>query len=156
MTVTYHEGAPLTPVLPAGDRPYLGDLKTVGGIVQGFVGLVFDAYKGFQRGETTREAAMEAIEAEARRLGPQFTEPDDTYSQAPWHSDGRMKARIRAQGIIKPGGPTDPGEAFFRWLALQAIQAAKDLDTGTAAEQVGPQLQAVLADAVAFLAGARL
>ncbi len=151
--MTVREG--FNPDLEPDDLPSLGDPAVVGRLVHDFVGKVFDAYKDFQHGKATRDAAMGAIAEEARRCGAIIMGRDPGYHAPDFIRGGMLGAHIRAQDAVsfKEVPSRDPGEAFFRWLGSQAIEAAKALDEGMAQEEVGPRLQAILRSATNFILG---
>ena len=133
--------------------PLLAEWDVVGGLVHQFVADVFECYKCFQQGITDRETAMGEIEDEAKRLGAIFMGQDPAYQAMDWNSPTRLGSHIRADGTFSFKDTNDPGEAFFRWLSVQALKAATDLDNGYSPQEVGPKLQEVMRGAIRFLLG---
>lgn len=134
--------------------PYdLGDAEVVEKLVVEFVHITFDAYKRFQRQEIPREEALGEIDTACQEMGDIFMCRDDAYYPNDFIREGWLAAHVRAQDAVSFKVTKDPGEAFFRWLAFQAIEAAKDLDNGTAPEEVGPSMHVTIRSSVSFLLG---
>ena len=133
--------------------PSLGNPVVVGRLVHDFVGQALDAYTTFQHGKATRNEAMGRIEAEARRCGTIIMGRDPGYFAPAFIAAGRLAGHIRAQDAVSFKVTREPGEAFFRWLGTQAIEAAKALDEGMAQEEVGPRLQAIMRSATNLILG---
>lgn len=132
--------------------PNLADAIVAGGLVHDFVARVFESYKQFQHGKITRDESMNEIYDLDKEFGSTIMGRNPDVYVAKTHLNG-LKANIRRQDTISFKETSDPGEAFFRWLSIQAIKAAMDVDTGTAVAEVGPALQGTLRSATAFIQG---
>ena len=135
------------------NRPILSGWDVVGGLVHQFVADVFECYKCTQRGMTDRDTAIGEIEEQAKLLGDIFMGRNPAYVASSWYAEDRLGAVIRQQEGISFKATADPGEAFFRWLSVQAINAAKELDNGGSPQEVGPRLQETMRGAIKFLMG---
>lgn len=134
---------------------YLGDPSVVGMVVTTFVWQVLDAFKAFQRREKTRDEAMATIENLAKKAGGALVGEVPGYVPAEV-SPAPLRGRIRAQDAIPLHPGEEPEVSLFRWLGVQAVQAAKAIEEGMAGEEAGPALQIVMRDTVRLILGVNL
>lgn len=138
---------------PPKDLPYLGDHAVVAGLINEFADDVLTIYHEFTTGRPGADKPLDQLNDMARDYGNIFMgRTPDRYAQAPWNTVPRLGVRLRA-AVDEIKGDEDPGEAYFRWLALQITKAGKALDDGMAPEQVGPTVRAILDDAIGRLLG---
>ncbi len=136
---------------PPKGTPYLGDHAVVAGLINEFADDVLTIYHEFTTGRPGADKPLTQINDMAKDYGDIFMgRKPNRYAPAPWNTRTRLGVRLRA-AVDEIKGDEDPGEAYFRWLALQITRAGKALDDGMAPEQVGPILRAILDDAIGRL-----
>ena len=96
---------------------------------------------------------MEAIGNEAKRCGAIIMGRDPGFHATDFIRSGMLAAHIRAQDAVSFKVSQEPGEAFFRCIGAQAIEAAKALDEGMAPEEAGPRLQICMRSATNLILG---
>ena len=132
---------------------YLGDHDTVAQLVNQFAHDVLGVYHDFSTGKGGAENAQPKIEAMAKRLGDIFMgRMPEEFAPADWNKPSRLGVKLR-HSVDSITGDEDPGEAYFKWLALQVIQCGRAMDLGMAPEQAGPMLRTILDDTIGRLLG---
>ena len=133
---------------------YLGDAKLVDQLVRDFMSSVFSARAQWHETGSAKEA-QDRIAQLCRSYGAVFMGDSPAYVAQPWNSEHRLGAFLRSL-IDDVDDFANPGEAYFNFLALQALGAAMTLETGEQPEeQVQAGLSEVVADAVDVLLGRR-
>lgn len=152
MAVT-DDGFYFTP--PPKGKPYLGDSSVVHGLISAFANDVMAEYHKYLAALPGGMDAQVKIAAMAKRYGDIFMGRNPNYAPAPWHCPARMGGKLRfAVASIK--GDDDPGEGFFRALAVDCCQASKAMADGMSEEEAGPRLQEILEDAAKWMLGVNL
>ncbi|MFN3517092.1 MAG: hypothetical protein ACK4YM_08035 [Novosphingobium sp.] len=133
--------------VPATDpgKHYLGNAGVVHSFVGRFADEVIQAYDSFLSGKVSAAVAQERINALIKEHGDALMGRDDRYEIAPWQGM-RLKGKFLA-AIPSMKGGDDPGEAFFKHLALQCVKSALALKDGHDEEEVGAILHDILQDA---------
>jgi hypothetical protein len=125
------------------DKLYLGNATVVHKFTGDFANEVMRAYGGFLAGTVDAFASQQQINALIKEYGEAFMGRDPLYEIAPWQ--GR---RLRAILLVNIDGMTaddDPGHAFFKHLALLCVKCSIGLINGFPREEVGDNLQKILA-----------
>lgn len=139
-------------VAPVSDeKHYLGNATVVHTFIGHFADEVMAAYSGYLAGKVTAADSQARIEAAIREYGDAFMGRDERFQIAPWQGE-RMRGKFLA-AIPPMKGNDDPGDAFFRYLALQCVKAAMALADGQHEAAVGAKLKAILDDARSRILG---
>lgn len=132
---------------------YLGNHNTVAQLVNQFAHDVLGVHHDFITGKGGAASAQPKIEAMAKRMGDIFMgRKADEFTPADWNKPSRLGVKLR-HAVDSITGNEDPGEAYFKWLALQIVRCGVSMERGMAAEQAGPMLRAILDDAIGRLLG---
>jgi hypothetical protein len=136
---------------PATDRPYLGDLDVIRGLVETFTKTVIDAQMDFHHGKIDRATCLDRLHELSMEYGRIVLGEDARYEPAPW-SGPRLGAQIRA--TIKASKPFDhEGDFLFRWLAGITIRTLDEMADGAPDDVTGPRLQEYMVKVVNLLLG---
>ncbi|MEN6544467.1 MAG: hypothetical protein ABFE07_00325 [Armatimonadia bacterium] len=136
---------------------YLGDAKVVDQLVRDFMSVVFSERAKFhETGEG--DGASARINQLCSSYGKVFMGESDAYVAQPWNSIHRLGNFLRAMPdvafLMKDSEIDAPCEAYFHFLAVQALSAAIALEQGEQTEeQVKAGLTEVVHDAVDVLLG---
>lgn len=136
---------------PETDKPYLGDLDNVRTLVAGFANEVAEAYSAYLAGDPDARNALEQIGVMCREHGDTIMGRDEEIEVAPWQNPSHLGASLRRAAKLPIDA--DPGEAYFRFLALQVIKGCKAVNDGMSPIEAGPRLQEILDDAVQRILG---
>jgi hypothetical protein len=129
----------------SSEKYYLGNSDVVHTFVGQFANDVMRAYGDYLSGKSNAGEAQSLVEAIVREHGNALMGRDGRYEIAPWQGS-RMRGKLLA-AIPSMKGDDDPGEAFFRHLALQCVKASLALKDGKPEKEVGEQLKEILDDA---------
>lgn len=132
MDVGARENASMNPPIPdsdgllrqglgSDDRPYLGTLNVVDGLVRGFLTSINDARREQIEGGQADPVAV--MQAEAQRLQGIFYGRDPAYRAGPWHRPGMLGRQLVVQSEM--GGDED--DAVERLLIHTGRQFAEAL-----------------------------
>lgn len=131
---------------------YLGDPALVDQLVRDFMSVIFSTRAQFHE-DGDAQGAEARISEMCRRYGSIFMGESQAYSSMPWNAPHRLGAYLRATVEDVADYPT-PGEAYFNFLAVQALNAAIALEQEAMPEaEVQSGLADVVADAVDVLLG---
>lgn len=135
----------------ASSGNYLGDPKVVDQLVRDFMSVVFSERAKWHEGGDGK-AAEARINEVCASYGKVFMGQSPAYVAMPWNSEHRLGAYLRA--VVPDAGDYDnPGEAYFQFLAVQALNAAIAVEEGVSEEQIKSELTDVVNDAVDVLLG---
>ena len=138
---------------PPQGLPYLGDHATVAYLVNKFASDILTVYDDFTHGKGGAANAQPKIEAMAKEMGDIFMgRKPEQYTPTEWQRPSRLGVRLR-HAVDSITGSEDPGEAYFKWLALQVVRCGISLDRGMAREQAGPMLRHMLDRTISRLLG---
>lgn len=126
------------------NRQYLGNASVVHSFVGKFANDVMRAYDGYLSGRTPADHVQSQIDELIREHGGAFMGNDSRYEIAPWQGN-RMKGKLLA-ALPAMKGDDDPGDALFRFLALQCVKASMSLADGHSDTEVGAHLKDILDD----------
>lgn len=141
-------------IASSSSSTYLGNPVVTTQLVRDFFALVFSARAKFQ-GSGRGVAATNEINNACKEFGQRFFGEDDKYAPMPWNSPHRLGNFLRAT-VENVGEYDSPCEAYFHFLAMQALSAAVSLEEGQMTEdQVKAGISAVIDDAVSVLMGTR-
>jgi hypothetical protein len=133
---------------------YLGDAKVVEQLVRDFLMIVFSERAKFHDSRDGK-GAIERINDLCQSYGKVFMGESDAYVAQPWNSPHRLGNFLRAT-VPDVGDYATPGEAYFQFLAVQALNASIALEDGhMTEEQVQQGLTEVVHDAVDVLIGTK-
>jgi hypothetical protein len=127
-----------------GSKQYLGNAAVVHAFVGKFASDVMRAYDGFLSGRAPAAQVQSQIDDLIREHGEAFMGNDSRYEIAPWQGK-RMKGKLLA-ALPAMKGDDDPGDALFRFLALQCVKASMSLADGHSDTEVGAHLKEILDD----------
>ena len=132
---------------------YLGDHNTVAQLVNQFAHDVLGVYHDFATGKGGAENAQPKINEMAKRMGDIFMgrKPEE-FAPADWNKPSRLGVKLR-HAVDSITGNEDPGEAYFKWLALQIVRCGVSMERGMATEQAGPMLRTMLDSTIGRLLG---
>lgn len=131
---------------------YLGDAQVVNQLVRNFFAGVFSERAKFHQGGND-EGATAAIEQLCRHYASIFMGESGGYVAQPWNSPHRLGIFLRVVTPDVNDYPT-PAEAYFNFLALQALEAAIALEEGHMTDaEVQAGMTEVVEDAVEVLLG---
>lgn len=143
----------LETAMRSGDS-YLGNPETVTQLVRDFFVAVFSARAAFQE-SADGDAANERINEVCRQYGERFMGGDKEFTPMPWNSPARLGNFLRAV-VPDVGDYATPGEAYFQYLAVQALNASIAIEEGTMSEdEVQAEMSEVVDDAVSVLMGTK-
>ena len=134
-----------------GDN-YLGDPAVADRLVRDFMTSVFSARAEWHSGGdgNVAEAKLATL---CQRYGSVFMGESTAYVATPWNSPHRLGNFLRA-AVEDSGDFPSPAEAYFNFLAVQALNAAIALEDGTMTEDaVKEGMTEVVADSVDTLLG---
>lgn len=138
----------------SGVDSYLGNPNTVTQMVRDFFVVVFSARSKFQE-DGDGDAATRRINSACLEYGARFLGEDANYKPMPWNSIHRLGNFLRAT-VPDVGDFETPGEAYFHFLAAQALSAAIALENGEQSENdVKAGMNEVVDDAVSVLMGTK-
>jgi hypothetical protein len=124
---------------------YLGSATVVHGFVADFAHAVMGVYdtylQGKEQGPQVQATSAELTTEHADALMGRSQD----WEIAPWQGE-RLRGKFAA-AIPSMKGSDDPGEAFFKHLALQCIKASMSLADGRGEHEVGRELALILHDA---------
>lgn len=133
---------------------YLGNPEVVERLVRDFFSVVFsERAKYHEHGDGDARTAR--IAEVCKSYGAIFMGTVAEYAAQPWNSPYRLGAYLR---VLVPdvGSYSTPGEAYFNFLAVQALNASIAFEEGAITEdQVKEGMQEVVDDAVNVLLGRR-
>lgn len=133
---------------------YLGDPAVAEGLVRDFLTTVFTVRASWNEGGDGA-AAQAKLATLCQRYGAVFMGESPAYVAQPWNSPHRLGCYLRA-AVADAGDFASPCEAYFHFLAVQALNAAIALEEGTLAEEVvKASMNEVVDDAVDVLLGRR-
>lgn len=132
---------------------YLGDPVVVDQLVRDFMSEVFSARAAWH--ESGDGAAAEArIGHLCKQYGTVIMGESKAHVAQPWNSPQRLGAMLRA--LVEDASEfASSGEAYFHFLAVQALNAAIGLESGANEEEVKRSMSEVVADAVDVILGRR-
>lgn len=132
---------------------YLGDPVVVDQLVRDFMAEVFSARASWHE-SGDGDAAMKTINHLCRQYGSVIMGEGSGHVAPAWNSPHRLGAMLR---VLVPNAADydSPGEAYFQFLAVQALQAAVATEEGMTEAEVQRGLTAVVADAVDVILGRR-
>lgn len=134
---------------------YLGDANVVGKLVRDFFAEVFNARARFHQNQED-QAAIEHINEQCRTYGRVFMGESEGYVAQPWNSPHRLGNYLRAT-VPDVGDYASTGEAYFQFLAVQALNASIALEEGHMSEdEVKAGMTEVVDDAVDVLLGRKV
>lgn len=137
----------------AGD--YLGDPRVVDQLVRDFMTAVFSSRADWHQ-DGDDAGATGKITLLCKKYGDVFMGRSNVYSAQPWNSPHRLGAYLRA-AVEDSGDFEDMGEAYFHFLAVQALNASIALEQETMTEdQVKAGMTEVVEDAVEVLLGRKM
>ncbi len=132
---------------------YLGDPVVVDQLVRDFMSEVFSARAAWH--ESGDGAAAEArIGHLCKQYGAVIVGQGAGHVAQPWNSPSRLGAMLRVL-VEHSADFENPGEAYFHFLAVQALNAAISLESGANEEEVKRSMSEVVADAVDVILGRR-
>lgn len=111
------------------DKPYLGDVETVGQIVRAFIGGICDRYAEVCDGISVGPLAAQADRAECERLGKVFAGEDPAYQVlGPWNGQACADFAVATMPDHVPAGgaPAETMAHVFAVLALHVYQVLTD------------------------------
>lgn len=131
---------------------YLGDPEVVGHLVGEFFSKVFAARaRWHENGDDV--AATSYVERLCRDFAATFMGQGTVYSPQPWNAPGRLGVYLRAVTPDVADYDT-PAEAYFNYLATQALEASINLEAEAMTEaEVQAGMVEVVGDAVDVLLG---
>lgn len=131
---------------------YLGDAAVVERLVRDFFSVVFSERAKFH--ETGNGEAAESRIAElCKSYSRVFMGESDAYVAMPWNSPHRLGNFLLAT-LPDARSYATPGEAYFNFLAVQALNAAIALEEGHMPEdEVKAGMTEVIDDAIDVLLG---
>lgn len=133
---------------------YLGDPTVVEQLVRDFMTGIFSARAAWHA-DSDGKAAEDRIDHLCKQYGGIFMGESHAHVPMAWNSPHRLGSFIRAT-VADHADFGSPGEAYFHFLALQALQASIALEQETMGEQeVQAELTTVVQDAVEVLLGRR-
>jgi len=133
-------------VPPVSDeKRYLGNADVVHAFVSAFANDVIRAYDGYLAGTAKADVVQARIDEYVKEFGGAMMGRDERYEIAPWQGE-RLRGKFLA-AIPSMKGADDPGEAFFKHLALQCVKSAMALADGQDDKKVGAALKEILDDA---------
>lgn len=134
---------------------YLGDASVVEQLVRDFMSVVFSE-RAKWHGSGDGDAANGRIADICRSYGAVFMGESSAYVAQPWNSVHRLGTYLRAV-VPDVGDFSSPGEAYFNFLAVQALNASIAIESGEVHEgQVKAELGEVVSDAVDVLLGRKI
>jgi hypothetical protein len=133
---------------------YLGDPVVVDQLVRDFFSVIFsERAKWHETGDT--EAVQNRITEVCRSYGIVFMGESSAYVAQPWNSVHRLGAYLTAT-VEDAGDFASPGEAYFNFLAVQALNASMAMEDGSMTEdEVKAGMTDVVTDAVNVLLGCK-
>lgn len=132
---------------------YLGDPVVVDQLVRDFMGAVFSARAEWhESGDAS--AAEQRIGHLCKQYGAVILGQGAGHTAQPWNSPHRLGAMLRV--LVEDSADFEsPGEAYFHFLAVQALNAAIALESGANEDEVKHSMSVVVADAVDVILGRR-
>lgn len=124
-------------------RPTLIDDAEVERLVRGFAARVLFLRAAFHAGEASACNPLETIDHEAQALSAALA----------LTAHGRAYWMVLLPEETKHTG--DPGAALGLWIASQLVLMLQDIEDGEAEDAIKPKIEAMLADVVARLVGAK-
>jgi hypothetical protein len=131
---------------------YLGDPQVINHLVREFLGAVFTERAKFHQ-DGDGDASSARIAAMCARNAQIVMGENSSYAAQPWNSPHRLGIYLRVTTPDVADYAT-PAEAYFNFLALQALEASINLEEGAMTEEeVQAGLTEVVDDAVDVLLG---
>lgn len=131
---------------------YLGNPQVVEQLVRDFFVVIFSERAKFHEGGNG-DAATARIKEVCKSYGDVFMGESKDYTPQPWNSPHRLGNYLRAV-LTDVNSFSSPGEAYFDFLAVQALNASIALEEGAMSEDdVKAGMQEVTDDAVNVLLG---
>ena len=125
---------------------YLGDPVVVDQLVRDFMAEVFSARAEWHESGGTA-AAEQRIDHLCKQYGAVILGQGAGHAAQPWNSPHRLGAMLRV--LVEDSADFEsPGEAYFHFLAVQALNAAIALESGANEDEVKHSMSEVVADAV--------
>lgn len=124
-------------------RPTLVANAEVDRVVRAFASRVLFLRAAFHAGEADADHPLEVIDQEARALSAALA----------LTAHGRAYWMVLLPEETKHTG--DPGAALGLWMAAQLVEMMRDIEDGTPEAEIKPKIEAMLADVVARLRGAK-
>jgi hypothetical protein len=132
---------------------YLGDPVVVDQLVRDFMAEVFSARAAWHE-SGDGNAAVGRINHLCKQYGAVILGEGTGHVAQAWNSPHRLGAMLRV--LVPDAADFDsPGEAYFQFLATQALRAAVATEEGATEADVQRDLTAVVADAVDVILGRR-
>jgi hypothetical protein len=141
--------------MPEGDRPSLGSVDVVQGLVSEFAAHVVDVRKRYNQDKLTSTQAQASVRELASEFGGVVMGRDQRYQAMPWNDPTRLGRRIK---LVTPAidGIDDPGEQLFLTLGLSLVElAAAHEGERMSDEDVQGKVQEMLLDAAQLILGTR-
>jgi hypothetical protein len=129
--------------MAAPRRPTLATPEVIDALVREFAARVLFLRAAFHAGDAGAEKPLQAIERDARGLSAALK----------LTSFGRAYWRVLLPDETRHTG--DPGAALGLWVAGQIVAMMQSIENGEPESEVKPQMDAMLADVVARLTGAK-
>lgn len=131
---------------------YLGNPECVNDLVRSFFSSVFSERARYHNGADGADSAHRLSEL-CKSYGKVIMGMSDRYKAQPWNAPTRLGAMLRA--LLPDVNEYDnPGDAYFNFLAVQALNAAIALEEGHMSEDaVKANIEEVVQDAVERILG---
>lgn len=134
-----------------GDKPSLGEIETVDGIVRAFALRLIEFRRAYLTTGKPLGSPEAFIEKEAAAMARVFLGEDDDYEGQPWNSPEQLGVALGQQAGIE-GEPREVVEAFFVKLAADLMDLAVEHEKGVASDPKF-QLDVMIEEAVYALLG---
>jgi hypothetical protein len=133
---------------------YLGNPDVVEKLVRDFFTVVFSERSKYHQ-SGGGDACADRISDVCKSYGSVFMGETSEYVPQPWNHQSRLGAYLRSL-LEDVNSYASPGDAYFNFLAVQALNAAIALEEGAMTEdEVKAGMQEVVDDAVNVLLGRR-
>ena len=132
---------------------YLGDPAVVDQLVRDFMSEVFSARAAWHQSSDDAAAEQRVLHL-CKQYGAVIMGEGSAHVAQPWNSPHRLGAMLRV--LVEDAADfASPGEAYFHFLAVQALNAAIALESGSGEDDVKRQMSEVVVDAVDVILGRR-
>ena len=138
----------------AAPERYLGNPDAVEKLVREFMALVFNSRATWHK-DGDGAGAEARINSACKRCGAVIMGRSSTHDAQPWNSPARLGVLLRSLLADTESFGGDPGEAYFHFLAAQALNAAIAIEEGMAEEDVKKNTSEVVQDAIEVILGRR-
>ncbi len=133
-----------------GDKPYLGDLSVIDGIVRQFVAGILERFEKVGHGIMTPLDAANMDKAECTRLGELFCGADATYEPVRGWTDGGLAGYVRGR-MNETVSPDEPNASVLAQAFAQLAHTVYGVIGSSAAEDGLERHQSALEDAIRSL-----